>query len=213
MYCGPCTTFARWLGSGTNRCASVRGAMSAPRSDARGHDPEEIPMNKHSVLASILISLAAAAIPGCMAEPTSPEESGNPAAEPTTGEASRGDADTAAEEDVGEAASAASTSCCGSQRVCDPPPPCYPVWQCSGSPFPTCKWVTYCPPQNCYDAPLPCPLCLHSACTEGRPLNGACDPIVALICAADPYCCNTWWDGQCVAEVGSIAHRSCNGCN
>ena len=48
--------------------------------------------------------------------------------------------------------------------------------------------------------------CSHSVCSEGPPLSTGCFADVANICSFDPYCCNNWWDGWCVAEVAS-------GCN
>ncbi len=36
-----------------------------------------------------------------------------------------------------------------------------------------------------------------------------CDPCVATICTADPYCCNTMWDAQCVLEVNTICGLTC----
>ena len=36
------------------------------------------------------------------------------------------------------------------------------------------------------------------------PLLPACDPCVASVCDADPFCCNTNWDSLCVGEVLSV---------
>jgi hypothetical protein len=54
------------------------------------------------------------------------------------------------------------------------------------------------------------------------PFAPSCDPCVATVCAADPYCCDTDWDSVCVEEVrtqcgslacgeaaGSCAHTVC----
>ena len=35
-------------------------------------------------------------------------------------------------------------------------------------------------------------------------LEPACDPCVSMICAANPSCCDTTWDTQCVQEVRSV---------
>jgi hypothetical protein len=45
--------------------------------------------------------------------------------------------------------------------------------------------------------------CPHSPCRQGPPLWAGCFSEVASICAADPYCCNNWWDAICVSEVAS----------
>lgn len=54
--------------------------------------------------------------------------------------------------------------------------------------------------------------CAHSLCTTGTKLTAGCDTngVVATICAADPYCCNTGWDSYCVNEVATIAGKNCN---
>ena len=60
-------------------------------------------------------------------------------------------------------------------------------------------------------SPTPAPTCSHGLCTEGAKLANGCDPCVSTICAADPYCCQTAWDAQCVSEVASICGQ--NTCN
>ena len=52
--------------------------------------------------------------------------------------------------------------------------------------------------------------CQHGLCDTGNVLNEKCDPCVASICAADPYCCQNDWDGVCVDEVGTICGIVCN---
>jgi len=54
--------------------------------------------------------------------------------------------------------------------------------------------------------------CSHGLCVTGSVLTPGCDPngVVNSICSDDPYCCNTWWDGLCVSEIGSIAGKNCN---
>ncbi|EYF04639.1 peptidase, M10A/M12A subfamilie [Chondromyces apiculatus DSM 436] len=54
--------------------------------------------------------------------------------------------------------------------------------------------------------------CSHGVCGQGPALTNGCDSngVVAAICAADPYCCSTYWDSICVAEVASIAGKNCN---
>ncbi|WP_437825711.1 hypothetical protein [Sorangium sp. So ce1153] len=46
----------------------------------------------------------------------------------------------------------------------------------------------------------------HDECTPGAPLPDGCSPVVTSVCAADPYCCSTEWDGLCVSEVLSAAN-------
>jgi hypothetical protein len=45
---------------------------------------------------------------------------------------------------------------------------------------------------------------LHDKCTSGSALPGTPDACVSAICAADPFCCNTAWDGLCVSEVRTV---------
>ncbi len=50
----------------------------------------------------------------------------------------------------------------------------------------------------------------HDCCEAGDP--GCNDPAIeACVCAQDPYCCDTAWDEQCVAEVDSFGCGSCGG--
>jgi hypothetical protein len=65
---------------------------------------------------------------------------------------------------------------------------------------------------------LACPAgtCGHSLCSTGVKLTSGCDvppassSCVASICAVDPYCCSTSWDGLCVGEVASVCGKNCN---
>ena len=48
-----------------------------------------------------------------------------------------------------------------------------------------------------------CP-CAHDTCAVGVALSSACEDKVWLaygVCYYDPYCCNTYWDEQCVNEA------------
>ena len=45
------------------------------------------------------------------------------------------------------------------------------------------------------------PACAHSKCVTGPKLDPVCDPCVATICMADPFCCNGTWDNLCVNKV------------
>jgi hypothetical protein len=53
--------------------------------------------------------------------------------------------------------------------------------------------------------------CTHSPCVAAEALIQGCDAAgcVSSICATDPFCCSTSWDGICVGEVGSICGLSC----
>jgi hypothetical protein len=52
--------------------------------------------------------------------------------------------------------------------------------------------------------------CAHAICATGGKLTASCDPCAQQICAADSFCCNNTWDSQCVSEVSSVCHKSCN---
>jgi predicted phosphodiesterase len=66
---------------------------------------------------------------------------------------------------------------------------------------------------NSPDSLSPDKACAHDICTAGAKLAKTCDPCVKQICAAgaDPYCCSTKWDDQCVGEVASICGITCGG--
>ncbi|WP_437971699.1 hypothetical protein WMF04_21380 [Sorangium sp. So ce260] len=51
--------------------------------------------------------------------------------------------------------------------------------------------------------------CEHGKCVEGGPLDPACDPCVAAICAVDPFCCESGWDLACVNEVTTVCGETC----
>lgn len=56
-------------------------------------------------------------------------------------------------------------------------------------------------------SPAPCPgstTCAHDVCTQGEALDPNCHACVAAVCAADPICCDTQWDGICVAEAQDL---------
>jgi hypothetical protein len=65
--------------------------------------------------------------------------------------------------------------------------------------------------------------CDHDKCATGAALKSGYGSCVASICAADPYCCSTAWDGLCVSEArtncgslrcsesdGACAHSLCS---
>ncbi len=51
--------------------------------------------------------------------------------------------------------------------------------------------------------------CAHSPCVTGEALNSGCDSCVASICKADPFCCDSSWDGLCVGQVDSVCGLTC----
>jgi hypothetical protein len=53
---------------------------------------------------------------------------------------------------------------------------------------------------------------LHQKCETGARMQGDSDSCVAQVCAVDPFCCASGWDGQCVQEVNSICHKTCTSC-
>jgi hypothetical protein len=52
--------------------------------------------------------------------------------------------------------------------------------------------------------------CAHPICSTGTKLTASCDTCAASICAVDSFCCNNTWDSQCVGEVSSVCHQTCN---
>ncbi|HZF47733.1 MAG TPA: hypothetical protein VE093_03730 [Polyangiaceae bacterium] len=57
----------------------------------------------------------------------------------------------------------------------------------------------------------PCPggNCAHDICMEGAPLNPNCDPCVTVVCAFDPFCCDTAWDILCVEAAVNFCGAMC----
>ena len=51
--------------------------------------------------------------------------------------------------------------------------------------------------------------CAHDLCVSGSKLDAACDPCVAQIAAADPFCVENSWDNVCVEQVGSVCSKTC----
>lgn len=43
--------------------------------------------------------------------------------------------------------------------------------------------------------------CAHDLCTTGTKLKSGCSACATAVCAQDPYCCATSWDGTCVSET------------
>ena len=52
--------------------------------------------------------------------------------------------------------------------------------------------------------------CAHDICESGSKLEASCDPCVAKIAEADPFCVENSWDTTCVGEVASVCQQTCN---
>ncbi len=48
-------------------------------------------------------------------------------------------------------------------------------------------------------------------CEIGPPLVDGCEPCVTSVCAADSYCCATYWDATCLQEVFTYCGIDCWG--
>lgn len=68
--------------------------------------------------------------------------------------------------------------------------------------------------ESCQTCPADCgtcSTCAHDKCVGGEKLAPECDPCVASICQADPFCCDNSWDSQCVGQVSTVCGESCAG--
>ncbi len=73
-------------------------------------------------------------------------------------------------------------------------------------------------PDGCFDetdeptaqpkAPIP-GKCIHDVCTIGDKLGQACNDCTMKICAADSYCCDTFWGLSCFERVSQYCGRTC----
>jgi hypothetical protein len=52
--------------------------------------------------------------------------------------------------------------------------------------------------------------CTHDVCTAGDKLGQACDDCTMKVCAADPYCCDTFWGLSCFASVEKHCGKKCD---
>ena len=50
--------------------------------------------------------------------------------------------------------------------------------------------------------------CGHDECVSGEALEAGCSSCATTVCAVDPYCCDSAWDGICVNE----AQQMCDEC-
>lgn len=51
--------------------------------------------------------------------------------------------------------------------------------------------------------------CTHDVCTPGEKLGQACDDCTMKVCAADAYCCDTYWGMSCFQKVQDLCGRTC----
>jgi lysozyme len=51
--------------------------------------------------------------------------------------------------------------------------------------------------------------CTHDVCTAGERLGQACDSCTMVICANDPYCCDTLWGPSCFPDVEKYCGKKC----
>lgn len=66
---------------------------------------------------------------------------------------------------------------------------------------------------GCCAAPAAPPgaTCAHDVCEAGEALSEGCNSCVTDICAVDPFCCETAWDGICIDEVYLVCGSSACG--
>lgn len=51
--------------------------------------------------------------------------------------------------------------------------------------------------------------CTHDVCTAGDALGQDCNSCTQAVCAADPYCCDTFWGPSCFADVQKYCGMTC----
>jgi hypothetical protein len=51
--------------------------------------------------------------------------------------------------------------------------------------------------------------CTHDVCTAGEKLGQACDDCTMKVCAADSYCCDTFWGLSCFDSVKQYCGKTC----
>lgn len=51
--------------------------------------------------------------------------------------------------------------------------------------------------------------CTHDTCTAGEKLGQACDECTMKVCAADSYCCDTFWGLSCFEAVEKYCGKKC----
>lgn len=51
--------------------------------------------------------------------------------------------------------------------------------------------------------------CTHDVCTAGEKLGQACDDCTMKVCAADSYCCDTFWGLSCFDSVQKYCAKKC----
>ena len=103
----------------------------------------------------------------------------------------------AAPEDSGPGADAAAPDAGSGPTPPSPTPP---------SPNPPSPTPTPNPP----NPPTPTPdTCGHSECSVGPALADDCNSCVAIVCAADPFCCIDGWDPACIWQSDELCATTC----
>ncbi len=51
--------------------------------------------------------------------------------------------------------------------------------------------------------------CTHDVCTAGDKLGQQCDDCTMKVCAADSYCCDTYWGASCFDDVQKYCGKTC----
>lgn len=51
----------------------------------------------------------------------------------------------------------------------------------------------------------------HDVCEPGPPMDPFCEPCVEIVCDADPFCCQTEWDGACIDQASDYCGANCFG--
>jgi lysozyme len=51
--------------------------------------------------------------------------------------------------------------------------------------------------------------CTHDVCTAGTALGQACTSCTMIVCANDPYCCDTYWGLSCFPDVQKYCGMTC----
>ncbi|HEY1959778.1 MAG TPA: GH25 family lysozyme [Polyangiaceae bacterium] len=51
--------------------------------------------------------------------------------------------------------------------------------------------------------------CTHDVCTAGERLGQSCNSCTMIVCANDPYCCDTYWGLSCFPDVQKYCGQTC----
>ncbi|MBI4704238.1 MAG: hypothetical protein HY744_24270 [Deltaproteobacteria bacterium] len=77
---------------------------------------------------------------------------------------------------------------------------------------PKCGDGACAPSETAESCPKDCAVtCEHDLCEVGDPLSDGCESCVETVCGEDPYCCESYWDDQCIKEADSLCDAGCCG--